>query len=166
VKPNKIAIMGARGLLGRDLCRVFGRNHDLLPWDLDEIDITDRLGAISALERERPDLIINAAAFVDLERCELEADTAWKVNAFGVYNVTSLDACTRFEFTQFVMAEAGRNEPVEAVDSKSIQRTTPRPPRSVLDCRLFQLVTGHRLPHWQQGVRDYLANHEEFAQQA
>ena len=49
---------------------------------------------------------------------------------------------------------------MEAIDAAALKRKAKRPGRTVLDCRLFRLVTGHSLPHWQQGVRDYFANVE------
>ena len=36
----KIAVIGAKGMLGRELCRVLGHHHEILAWDIDEIDIT------------------------------------------------------------------------------------------------------------------------------
>ena len=81
--------------------------------------------------------------------------------AYGVYNVTSLGACTRAAFAQFVLRQAGRSEPVEMVEPASLKRFTKRPTRTVLDCRLYQLVTGASLPQWQQGVKDYLRDARE-----
>lgn len=276
----KVAVIGAKGMLGRELCRILGKDHDILAWDIDEIDITRRSETLEALGAERPDLIVNSAVFVDLEGCEADPDRAWLINAvgaqnlalatqrlnsvlvyistdyifdglsktdydevsqpnplnqygrsklagerlslqlcprtyvvrtawlfghapnnyvarvlkaadrdgivpmpvdqlesptytghlataighlidtgaFGIYNVTGLGACTRAEFARYVLAQTGRTEAVEEVEPVAVRRTARRPARAVLDCRLFQLVTGHKLPHWQQGVRDYLAN--------
>ena len=82
-----IAIIGARGMFGRDLCRVLKHKHTLLAWDIEEIDITDRDRTIECLAAEAPDVIINAAAFVDLEGCEANPDVAWRVNAVGAQNL-------------------------------------------------------------------------------
>ncbi len=80
-----------------------------------------------------------------------------ETGAYGIYNVTSLGACTRAGFAQYVLQRAGRSEGVEIVESAAIKRLAQRPARVVLDCRLYQLVTDHSLPDWRQGVRDYLA---------
>lgn len=275
----KIAIIGAKGMLGRDLVRVLGTQHDLLAWDIDEIDITDLPRTLELLRAERPDLIVNSAVYVDLEGCESNPDKAWRINAvgaqnlalaaqqlnsglvyistdyifdgqtevdydevsnpnplnqygrsklagermslqlcprtyvtrtawlfghapnnyvervlkaaakdgvvrmtedqlesptytghlaeailnlinsgaYGIYNVTSLGACTRADFARFVLQAAGRSEPVEVVDPATAKRFAQRPARVVLDCRLYQLVTGQTLPHWQEAVKAYLA---------
>jgi len=75
--------------------------------------------------------------------------------AYGRYNITSLGACTRAAFAQFVLQQAGRSERVEIVETVA-KRLARRPRRTVLDCRLYQLVTGYSLLDWQQGVKDYL----------
>ena len=54
----KIAIIGAKGMLGRELVKVLGTRHDLLAWDIDEIDITDRPRTLELLTAEQPDLIV------------------------------------------------------------------------------------------------------------
>jgi dTDP-4-dehydrorhamnose reductase len=61
----KIANIGAKGILGRELWRVLGTQHHLLAWDIEEIDITDRARTIELLAAERPDLIVYSAVFVD-----------------------------------------------------------------------------------------------------
>jgi dTDP-4-dehydrorhamnose reductase len=279
----KVAVIGAKGMLGVEFCRLLAPHHELLAWDIDEIDITDRPKTLELLCAERPGLIINSAAFVDLEACEANPDMAWSVNAagaqnlalaaaqvgsalvyistdyifdgrtetdydevsapnplnqygrsklagerlslqicpntyavrtawlfghapgnyvervlkaaekdgvvrmpaeqlesptytrhlaqavlrlietgaYGLYNVTGIGACTRAAFAQFVLGQAGRSEPVEIVEPASLKRSAKRPVRTVLDCRLYQLVTGASLPQWQQGVQDYLAHTRE-----
>ncbi len=275
----KIAIIGARGMLGQALVQALGVHHHVFAWDIQEIDITDRASTLRLLGGERPELIINSAAFVDLEGCEADPDRAWHVNtvgaqnlalaaqeagsglvqistdyvfdgqtgkdydeisrpnplnaygrsklaaerlcmqicsrtfvirtawlfghvpnnyvervikaaatggvvrmpadqlespsytmhvaeaishlmdsgAYGVYNVTSTGACTRADFARYVLQQAGRPEQVEIVDPSTLKRTTRRPARVVLNCRLYQLVTGQSLPDWRQAINDYLA---------
>ena len=83
----KIAVIGAKGMLGQDLCRGLSDQHEILAWDIEEIDITDRPRTLELLGAERPDLILNSAAFIDVEKCETEPDQAWRVNAVGAQNL-------------------------------------------------------------------------------
>ncbi|MFQ5617029.1 MAG: SDR family oxidoreductase, partial [Anaerolineales bacterium] len=83
----KIAVIGAKGMLGRELCRVLGSQHQILAWDIDEIDITDRPRTVELLGAERPELIVNSAVFVDLEGCEANPERAWRINAVGAQNL-------------------------------------------------------------------------------
>ena len=50
---------------------------------------------------------------------------------------------------------AGRTVPLEKLECAAA-RAARRPGRTVLDCRLFRLVTGHEMPAWQSGVDEYL----------
>jgi dTDP-4-dehydrorhamnose reductase len=84
-----------------------------------------------------------------------------ETGAYGCYHVTGLGACTRVEFAQFVLELAGRSEPVEIADVSTLKRIAKRPHRTVLDCRLYQLLIGQSLPVWQDGIRSYFAR--EFA---
>ena len=77
-------------------------------------------------------------------------------DALGTVHVTSTGACTRVRFAAEVLAQAGRSEPVEVVAAASAGRHARRPARSVLDCRLYRLLTGRALPRWEEGIRAYL----------
>ena len=75
----KIVILGAKGMLGMDLRRVF---YDLSPFplDRDELDITDEKGTSALFRHLKPDVVINAAAYTDVDGCETNKDLAMKVN--------------------------------------------------------------------------------------
>jgi len=274
----KIAVIGSGGMLGSELVGLLRDSHEVVGLDIAEIDIRGRDSTIAVIAELRPDLIINSAAFVDVETCETQPETAWQVNAlgsqnlalaaektaaeylyissdyvfdgtsesdydelstpcpinqygrsklageilarqicrrtyvvrtawlfghrkgnyvervfamadrdgvvrmatdqlesptytlhlaeavehllqtgaYGTYHVTSEGVCTRLEFARFVLQAAGRGE--EALEASKRQRLAARPRRTVLDCRLFRLVTGHVMAHWHDGIRDYLKN--------
>jgi dTDP-4-dehydrorhamnose reductase len=276
----KIVVIGAKGMLGRELCSTLSQKHEVIAWDIQEIDITDRLRTLQNLKDLKPEFILNSAAFVDVDRCETDPDSAWRINAlgsqnlalaaqelgagllyistdyvfdgqssedydevapvhpinhygrsklagerlaaqicprtyivrtswlighhpngyvervlkaaqrdgvvrmapdqiesptytgdltqavatlietgaYGCYNVTSLGSCTRVEFARFVLEQAGRSELVEIADVSQIKRIARRPSRTVLDCRLFQLLTGQTLPDWRDGIRAYFTH--------
>lgn len=79
----KILITGARGMLGGMLCHTL---NDLEPvcWDRQELDIT-RLDVVrERLMELQPDIVINAAAYTDVDGAEKDRETAFAVNADGV----------------------------------------------------------------------------------
>ena len=80
-------VIGARGMLGRDIAAALAATHRVLAWDIEEIDITDRSRTVGQIAAARPEVVVNAAAFVDLEACESDPDRAWLVNAVGAGNV-------------------------------------------------------------------------------
>ena len=80
-------VIGARGMLGRDIAAALAATQRVLAWDIDEIDITDRSRTVDQIAAARPEVVVNSAAFVDLEGCETDPDRAWLVNAVGAGNV-------------------------------------------------------------------------------
>ncbi len=87
----KILILGAKGMLGRDLSHVFQDAHPLL-WDRDELDITDEKAVRRKLERERPEVIINAAAYTDVDGAETDTESAMEINAEAVKYIADVAA--------------------------------------------------------------------------
>ena len=82
----KIVITGAKGMLGHDLARVLD-GHDLFLFDSKSLDITDMDVGKEKVLSVKPDILINAAAFTDVDACESQFDDAYKVNASGVRNL-------------------------------------------------------------------------------
>ncbi|MEX0650138.1 MAG: dTDP-4-dehydrorhamnose reductase [Candidatus Andersenbacteria bacterium] len=82
----KLLIIGAKGMLGSTLSEVFG---DLRPecWDREEIDITNFEQTREAIAALQPDVIINAAAFTDVDAAETNRQAALAVNETGVRNL-------------------------------------------------------------------------------
>ena len=80
---DRVAIVGSRGQLGTDLMAAFA---DRAPLALDRpaFDLENPQSMAALLEEHRPTLVINTAAFHDVERCETEPARAFAVNALGV----------------------------------------------------------------------------------
>jgi dTDP-4-dehydrorhamnose reductase len=85
----KILITGGKGQLGTDCVQVFRETHEVMAIDLDEVDIT-RQGDLEALvQKFLPDIIINCAAYTQVDQCEIEKKLAWKVNVTGTENLVN-----------------------------------------------------------------------------
>lgn len=82
----RIALTGAGGQLGTELRAAFG-GHDLLAYGSEELDVTAFEQTVKVLEHDRPDLVVNAAAYTDVDGAELNPDLAYKVNAIGPRNL-------------------------------------------------------------------------------
>jgi dTDP-4-dehydrorhamnose reductase len=87
----RILVMGHRGMLGSDLMEALGRGHDVSGIDRDEFDITAVEDCLRVVEEFKPDVIVNAAAYTDVDGCETNRDACFAVNAEGVRNIA--DAC-------------------------------------------------------------------------
>lgn len=78
----KILVLGANGQLGSDLVKALA-DHELIPLTHANIEVTDEGQVQAALARYRPDVVINTAAFHQVDVCEKEVERAFRVNAFG-----------------------------------------------------------------------------------
>jgi dTDP-4-dehydrorhamnose reductase len=80
----KILLFGAGGQVGTELCaRQWPAGYQIVATDRVEIDITEREAVVAAIDRERPDIAINAAAYTAVDRAESERDAAWAINCAG-----------------------------------------------------------------------------------
>jgi len=82
----RIAIIGAAGQLGQDLL-IRLQGHQLWAPGHDELDIVDAQQVQQWLYRNRPQVVVNVAAFHDVVRCEAEPETAFAVNTRGPRNL-------------------------------------------------------------------------------
>ncbi len=80
----KALIVGSRGQLGRGLQASAPAGVSVVAHDYDTLDITDRAAVAAMVEAERPDLILNAAAYTAVDKAESDADAAHAVNATAV----------------------------------------------------------------------------------
>jgi dTDP-4-dehydrorhamnose reductase len=84
----KVAVIGATGQLGVDLCGEFlAAGHEVVALDHGEVEISAFDSVKSRLELIHPDLVINTAAFHHVEKCEAEPAVAFAVNGAGARNV-------------------------------------------------------------------------------
>jgi len=81
-------------MLGRDLMEVLPLSSrgehpgwEVLGWDIEEIDIRVEKETIAKIEGLKPDVVINAAAFTDVDGCESEHEKAFAINAEGMRHV-------------------------------------------------------------------------------
>jgi dTDP-4-dehydrorhamnose reductase len=84
----KVVVFGPAGQLGSDLVRVLTeRGEDVVTPTRRDADLTDRAAVGALLRRERPDAVVNCAAYHDVAGCEENPDLAFAVNATGVENL-------------------------------------------------------------------------------
>jgi dTDP-4-dehydrorhamnose reductase len=76
----KVMILGASGMLGSDLCKVF---PDALKFTHHELDITDRDLVIRTIAENKPDVVINAAGYTKVDQAEDEEELACAINGYA-----------------------------------------------------------------------------------
>lgn len=93
----KILITGSNGMLGHDLREVLKDNHDLVLTTSKTLDITDKKQVMDFIGDSKPDIVINSAAYTDVDGCEENRDLAYAVNGEGVRNLAL--ACREVDCT-------------------------------------------------------------------
>jgi dTDP-4-dehydrorhamnose reductase len=84
----KILITGAAGLVGRatvSYCQSIG--DEVIPTRHEDLNIADRESVFAFLQREKPDSVINCAAWTNVDGCETDDERNWAANAYGVENL-------------------------------------------------------------------------------
>jgi dTDP-4-dehydrorhamnose reductase len=80
---QKILILGANGMLGHALAQAFSKQSPIL-WDLTDLDITNQLEVDEKISALMPEVIINAAAYTNVDGCEDNFDLANQINGVAI----------------------------------------------------------------------------------
>ena len=75
----KTLIIGSKGMLGSELMSEFSTFHPL-GVDIEQLDITKPEMIEKFFQKENPDLVINAAAYTNVDACEENQEIAYEVN--------------------------------------------------------------------------------------
>ena len=97
---RRVLITGSSGMLGIDLCRELKPDYDVIGLDMVRHpksgvkkfflgDITDRKSVAAIVAAARPDFVVHAAAWTDVDGCELDSKRAYRVNSEGAENIAS-----------------------------------------------------------------------------
>ncbi len=102
---RKILILGSNGLLGQNLVRHFRKRNDVIASSYSaknklselgisyhRVDITNRVAVAELVQSVHPDIIINAAAYTNVDACEDHPETCWNINVRGVENIVEAAA--------------------------------------------------------------------------
>ncbi|REJ69530.1 MAG: dTDP-4-dehydrorhamnose reductase [Planctomycetota bacterium] len=109
-----VAVLGARGQLGRELCRQLG--SQAIPIDRSTLDVEDRSQVHDVLRAIRPIAVVNAAGFTAVDLAEVEVERCRNTNVGGAINVA--DACQQLGLTLVQLS-------TDYVFSGSSTRSTP-----------------------------------------
>ncbi len=88
----RIVICGGDGQLGRDCLRVFQKNNTVQAFGSRDLDITNQDLVEKVIATVSPDVVINCAAYTNVDKSEEDAELARKVNTLGAGYIAS--ACS------------------------------------------------------------------------
>jgi len=86
----KILILGHKGMLGTDLMARLGHRHEVTGKDLDDFDLASAESCRDLIMEIQPRVVVNAAAYTDVDGCETQRDACMAVNAGGVKNIAAV----------------------------------------------------------------------------
>lgn len=117
----KIAVLGAAGQLGRDLCPRLAAFGEVVPLSRAEIDLARPETIAPAVAAVRPDVFVNCAAYNLVDKAESEPGAAHAVNADGVAALAAACAgiwakLVHFSTDYVFGADAARAEPYTEAD--------------------------------------------------
>ena len=90
---KKILVTGCNGQLGRAIQKEYGNEVEFIKTDMIDmegvikLDISDLDAVRATCEETKPDVIINCAAFTNVDGCEEKEDVAYQANAVGPKNL-------------------------------------------------------------------------------
>jgi len=97
-EKRKVLVTGSGGMLGRVLCRKLSESYEVVGLDINSTtdfiscDITDKDMVTASISTVKPDMVIHAAAWTDVDGCEKDPAKARKINTEGTANVA--DTCS------------------------------------------------------------------------
>lgn len=90
----RIALIGSNGMLARKVRELAPADVDLHGYDLPVFDLTDRAQVLAEMNRLQPGVIVNCAAFTNVDGCESQEELATQVNGAGPgYLAEAAKAC-------------------------------------------------------------------------
>ena len=117
-----IALIGADGQLGSDLVKIID-SECLIPLTEDDLDIANRDLTLKVIKKHSPDVVINTAAYNDVDGCEDNELKAFEINALGAKNVAlACKGCgaVMVHFSTDYVFDGQKNQPY-------IESDTPNP---------------------------------------
>ena len=116
----KILLTGRNGQVGSKLIRALTPLGQVHATDRTELDLADADAIVAAVRALRPDLIVNAAAFTDVDKAEIEPDEALAVNAHAPRILAEEAARLRTPFVHYstdYVFDGEKEEPYDEDDT-------------------------------------------------
>lgn len=80
----KVVITGKGGQLAWELEQLAPQAYEVISVGIDQLDITNEIAVADFIASEKPDLVINAAAYTAVDQAEKDSDIAYAVNELGI----------------------------------------------------------------------------------
>ena len=122
----RIAVVGARGQLGAAIVHECRGRHETIAFDRAALDVTDDKAVAAAMDKARPDVIVNCVAYNDVDGAEDHAMEALSVNAFAVRalaRAASATNATLVHYSSDFVFDGKASEPYVETDAPNPRST-------------------------------------------
>jgi len=140
----RIFVTGATGQLGSAICRSFAPGHEVVACALEDLDITSHDDVAKRVAGARPDVVINCAAYNDVDGAQDNPEAALEVNAFAVLSLAQAAAQAGAIFvhysTDFVFSGSS--------DRAYTERDQPNPQSTYAASKLLGDWFARDAPRW------------------
>ncbi len=101
---KKVLIFGSSGMLGRELVEHFSSfsKYKIIAVDKMDGDITSYDSILGIIKKHKPDFVINCAALINVEYCEVNSMRAYSINSMGAGNIARASADLNLKKTKFI----------------------------------------------------------------
>ena len=120
---KKILVTGCLGQLGKAVQKEFAGEAELICTDVVNglpdvvfLDITDQISVLDIVSKTNPDIIINCAAYTDVDGCEKHYDIAYGINSIGPKNLAIAAAQTDARIVHVSTDYVFRGDEPDALD--------------------------------------------------
>ncbi len=79
----RILVTGKNGQVGHELQRSMAPLGEVVAVDIEDCDLTDSAAIVALVEKVKPDLIVNPAAYTAVDKAESETEVAYAINAIA-----------------------------------------------------------------------------------
>lgn len=114
-------ITGSKGQLASEFLK--NLNTDVYAYDIDRLDITDEKALKESIDYVKPDILINCAAYNNVDKAEVETEYAYRINAYSLKNMALFSEKYKTKIihysTDYVFGEKDDNIPYTEKDQPS-----------------------------------------------
>lgn len=110
-------------MLGSDMGEILSlKDYQVTSVDYPEVDITNKTSVVKTMAEAQPEIVVNCAAYTDVDGCETNIETAFAVNAEGVKNIA--EACKKIKaklihYSTDYIFDGGKKQPYNESDAPS-----------------------------------------------
>jgi dTDP-4-dehydrorhamnose reductase len=97
----KILVLGHKGMLGSDLTTRLSLDHEVTGKDVADFDLASENSCRKIIDEAMPQVVVNAAAYTNVDGAETNQELCWAVNAHGVKNLALACRDSRIKIVHF-----------------------------------------------------------------